>query len=89
MQPYIQYHAIGDQPEICIEWDGAFVGFIVHLDHAGRWGAYDRRLELISDDHDAAADAAAACYNRSLSEKRITIGDILVDILAGESLGRE
>jgi hypothetical protein len=66
----IEHHKTnGPRGEICIEWEGQFVGFIVNLGRTGRWAAYDRSMNPLGEDYGSRGQAATACYHRSVGEK--------------------
>ena len=57
----------GDHGEICVAYDGNFVGFIVNLGRADRWAAFTHKLEPIRGDYGSRGPAALACWRKSLA----------------------
>jgi hypothetical protein len=73
----IRYHPTnGERGELCVDWDGNFVGCIVRHS-AARWSAYTRTLELIGDNYGSRGQAAVACAHRAAGKQKIPMAEIL------------
>jgi len=74
----IRYHSThGLNGEICVEWDGFFVGFIARRGEDRRWSAYTRTMARIGNRYRSRTDAATACYHDSLSGQPIRMSEFL------------
>jgi len=72
----IRFHSTnGLNGEICVDWDGFFVGFIARCGDERRWCAYTRTMEQIGDRYKSRADAATACYHRSHGSQPIRMSE--------------